>query len=315
VTILRNAAMRFAGHGYPVFPLRPRGKTPAIAAAHPEGDPQHGVCHGECGRLGHGLYDATADPEQVWRWWRRWPMANIGVPCGQASGWLAIDLDGATGEASWAQLVLRHGVAATLTTLTGRGRHHLWRYPPECGLGNTSGKVGPRIDSRGEGGYVVVPPSVHPSGQTYRWYPEDRPGPNGAQEPPVWLLDTLSAPPAPAPAPSTRRPGEYVDRAASFRLPRHLAQLVNQDPTRRGRGAYHLVVSAIEWGLSDSEVHTLAEAHQATADKYAGRLGAEVDRIIRKTRPNHDHVGHPCDTAGCRNAPDWLRRNMAEVRP
>jgi Bifunctional DNA primase/polymerase, N-terminal len=307
VTILRNAAMRYSSHQIPVFPLRPRGKTPAIAAAHPEGDPQRGVCHGECGQLGHGLYDATTDPDLVWRWWRRWPMANIGVPCGPASGWLAIDLDGATGEASWAQLVLRHGVAVTLTSLTGRGRHLLWRYPPDCGLGNTSGTLGPRIDSRGIGGFVVVPPSVHPSGQLYRWYPEDRPGPNGAQEPPSWLLDTLRAP-APATTPTRRRPGEYVDRERPSGLPRHLQRLAGATPDRRGRGAYNLVASAIEWGLDDTAILDLIATHQATTDKYGtgDRLTLEVNRIIGKLRPQHRHEGHPCDSVSCPNKPRWM---------
>jgi len=308
---LRAAALRFASHGYPVFPLRPRSKTPAIATAHPEGDPQRGLCRGECGRLGHGLYDATADPGQVFEWWRRWPMANIGVPCGPASGWLAIDLDGAEGLASWAKLEAEHGFTDTLTVLTGRGRHLLWRWPEGCALGNTSGHLGPRIDSRAIGGYIVAPPSTHPSGQTYRWYPETRPGPNGAQKLPSWLLDTLStsalAPARPRRAGTTQ--SAYVVGGVPSGLPRHLQRQAAEAPGRRGRQTWQLVCAAIEWGLADQQVIDLAGAHAPSVEKYGGRLAAEVGRIIGKVRPDHPHEGHPCDTAGCRNAPRWMGVN------
>ena len=65
---LLTAALGYALAGIPVIPLR--GKAPAIPSAHPKDDPLHGKCRGECGRLGHGVYDATTDPEQVADLWQ-----------------------------------------------------------------------------------------------------------------------------------------------------------------------------------------------------------------------------------------------------
>jgi hypothetical protein len=286
VTELRAAAMRYSSHGIPVFPIRPGTKKPLTR---------------------HGVYDATADPDQVWRYWRRWPMASIGVACGPESGWLVVDVDGPEGEASWAALEREHGPAPTLTSITARGRHLIYAYPPGCELGCSSGLLGPRLDSRGAGGYVLVPPSVHPSGQPYRWSSDMHPGPNGAQEPPSWLLDRLAE--AQAPRKRRREGGGCVVGVLPDRLPRHLrAQAAESSGERRGRQTWRLVCACVEWGLSDSEVHALLAAHQPTVDKYGDgdRARDQVQAIIDKVRPDHRHEGHPCDSVSCRNAPRWM---------
>src|SRR5260370_35369360 len=67
---LREAALAYARVGLPVFPLR--GKLPLVP---------------------HGLDDASVDAAVIKRWWRRWPDANIGIPTGPPSGWVALDID------------------------------------------------------------------------------------------------------------------------------------------------------------------------------------------------------------------------------
>src|SRR5687768_7460876 len=73
--------------GWPVFPLVPGGKLPLLRVAHRRGYP----CRGECGRDGHGFYDATADHSRILRWWTRYPTANIGLRTGIAFDVLDID--------------------------------------------------------------------------------------------------------------------------------------------------------------------------------------------------------------------------------
>jgi Bifunctional DNA primase/polymerase, N-terminal len=282
---LRAAAMRYSSHGYPVHPLRPRGKVPLTP---------------------HGFLDASSDPGQVFEWWRRWPTANIGIPTGPASGLLVVDLDGAEGLASWARLEAEHGWVDTLTVLTGRGRHLWFTWPEGCELGNSSGLLGPHVDTRGIGGYIVAPPSLHPNGQLYRWSSDTRPGPNGAQEPPSWLLEALE-PAAPAPRRPRRQGGACVVGVVPSDLPRHLQAQAGEAPNGdRSRQTYRLVCASIEWGLSDSEVHALLAAHQPTVEKYGDRATTQVETIIGRVRGQHRHEGQPCDLAGCPNAPRWM---------
>lgn len=162
----------YAKHGWPVFPCRPREKRPLTE---------------------HGFKEATTDQTVIRKWWEQWPDANIGVPTGGASGLLVIDLDkkaGIDGEATLAALVAKHGaLSETARQRTGSGGSQLfYLYPSGVTIGNSTGKLGPGIDVRGEGGYVVVPPSIHPSGPAYKW--EHRPS-KGIAKLPAWLLELL----------------------------------------------------------------------------------------------------------------------------
>ena len=144
--------------GWSVFPLAPGTKIPLFPSAHPEGDPLRGTCKGECGRVGHGVYDATKDPEKIRSWWTANPNANIGVATGAPSGFDVLDIDGEEGEASLAKLEAIHGkIPLTMTVRTPNGRHIYFKHTP--GLVNGV-KILPGLDIRTTGGYVVAPPSV-----------------------------------------------------------------------------------------------------------------------------------------------------------
>jgi hypothetical protein len=157
--------------GWPVFPLKPRGKKPVTA---------------------HGFKDATTDPDRVRDWWKQTPDANIGVPTGATPdggcGFDVMDVDGSDGIKAWA--AIKHGActpgcsevtfcdavgpfdirAEAFTPGDGVDRapgRHL--YVPATGKGNTTRIGGQSIDWRGRGGFVVVPPSVGLSGARYSW--------------------------------------------------------------------------------------------------------------------------------------------------
>ena len=103
---LGEHAAAYGRAGWKIIPLR--GKAPAIPTVHPVGDPLRGVCHGECGAQGHGVYDATDDPGTILEWWSRWPTANIGgrVP----AGCVVIDVDPRSGgDDAWLALERSHG--------------------------------------------------------------------------------------------------------------------------------------------------------------------------------------------------------------
>jgi hypothetical protein len=134
-----GAALFYASRGWAIFPLRARAKEPD-------------------GRLApHGLRDATCDPSRIRAWWSASPRANIGLRTGDALD--VIDLDTARSVLEQGHSPLVPGALVA----TGRGWH---LYFAASGLPTRAG-VRPGIDLRGVGGYVVAPPSLHPSGHRY----------------------------------------------------------------------------------------------------------------------------------------------------
>ena len=116
----------------------------------------------------HGCKDATTDRQIVVDWWTRWPLANIGLPTGSKSGVVVIDFDFRSGGLDGLiTLEKRKAVPATLEALTGNGLH-LYYQCQGILVKNGVGLL-PGIDVRGEGGYVVAPPSIHATFRRYEF--------------------------------------------------------------------------------------------------------------------------------------------------
>ena len=162
---LCEAALAIARKSWPVFPCEVHGKKP--------------LCE-------HGLKDASTNAETIRVWWTRWPDANIGTPTGER---IVLDVDAWEGERSLQELEARHGkLPVTLTARTGKGRH-LYFTPSGTAIRNSTSKLGPHLDIRGEGGYVILPPSVHASGTQYQWAVRTKPVPL-----PSWVAELLAEP-------------------------------------------------------------------------------------------------------------------------
>jgi hypothetical protein len=136
----------------------------------------------------HGLHDASTDPDTIAGWWMRWPTSNIGVATGAGSGLVVVDLDGQVGYDSILELQRAAGQAlpdtAWVRTPSG-GWHAYFRWPGEP-VPNSASKLGPGVDVRGDGGYVVAPPSIGANGTGYRWAFRSAPAPL-----PAWLLERI----------------------------------------------------------------------------------------------------------------------------
>jgi len=143
-------------------------------------------------RTAHGLLDGTTDEAQIRRWWTQHPNANIGLCTGD--GILVLDVDDCKGgDDSLDMLERRYGkLPDTRQAVSGSGGRHLWfRLPEGVKLGNAT-EFEDGLDTRGDGGYVVVAPSNHVSGKGYFWD-----GVRGFDEPvaqiPAWFLNLLTS--------------------------------------------------------------------------------------------------------------------------
>jgi len=170
-------ALQYAGRGWHVFPLRPRAKLPLLSKK----------------SGGKGFHDATSDPGQVTAWWSRAPQANIGLATG-ASGLVVLDADGPAGLAQLKELAAPHGgLLRTLTARTGReGGFHLYYRGTGIASWQDNRKGDTKqwhFDIRGSTGYVILPPSIHPSGAQYAWVDAAQP----IAEAPAWLGPLLAS--------------------------------------------------------------------------------------------------------------------------
>lgn len=153
--VLLTAALWYATRKKPVFPLHSVDEAGRCSCG---GKP--GCKPGKHPRIRNGHHGASTDPNRIRSWWSQWPDANIGIPTGESSGLLVLDIDD-HGSASLEALEAKHGqLPETLTVGTGGGGRHIYfRYRTGSDIRNSTGKVGSGLDVRGEGGYVVAPPS------------------------------------------------------------------------------------------------------------------------------------------------------------
>jgi hypothetical protein len=186
-----DAALAAIVRGWPVFPLRPRDKRPAVR---------------------QWEHKATVDVDRLSAYWETHPSANVGIACGPA-GLLVVDLDTKVGDvdgiAKFAELIPTSEPIATYTVETpSGGRHVYFTADADADYRNTAGKLGPGIDTRGRGGYVVAAGSTTDIG-TYRLVVDLEP-----VAVPGWLARRLTDTPHPTPTPA---PTQWVhDRRTNY---------------------------------------------------------------------------------------------------
>jgi hypothetical protein len=144
---LREAVIEYTRQGYAVIPLKPRAKDQPLIKWKPY---------------------QTRKPTgaEVTKWWTENPQANIALLTGKISGLVVFDSDGPQAEAVISD---NGGVPEGPQSITARGRQYFSKYPGFEIHNNANAKL--TLDVRGDGGYVVVPPSIHPSGHVYQWAP------------------------------------------------------------------------------------------------------------------------------------------------
>jgi hypothetical protein len=168
---LLTAAVDYATRGWRVFPLYEPLAGTSCSCGKPECPSA-----GKHPRTSNGLKDGTINKEKIREWWGVWPDANIGIVTGAASGLVVFDVDRPELLTDWQD--------ATLAVKTGKGRHFYFQLAEGARVHSSAGKLGAGLDVRGDGAYVVAPPSRHANGTTYEWI-----NPNAEMEiAPPWLL-------------------------------------------------------------------------------------------------------------------------------
>lgn len=198
---LLASALSYARMGLAVFPCHGirhkaectcrRGRACPDAGKHP--------------RTPHGLSDATTDEDKINQWWTKWPNANVAIRTGAESGVWALDKDTHKGgEIALDDLISKYGeLPATVEAITGGGGSHLLFKHPGQKVKTTSDQLGPGLDVRGDGGYIIASPSIHASGRTYEWESSADPDNMDVAEAPFWLLRLVCADPETPEKPSS----------------------------------------------------------------------------------------------------------------
>ena len=241
---LLDSALWYAHHGWAVFPCQPGGKAPLTT---------------------HGCKDATTDPAIIKEWWQRWPNANVAIATGRGSGIVVLDVDpDHDGDDSLAALLAEHGsLPDTPEVLSGGGGRHLYfKMPAGVEVKNAVAIAGWHgLDFRAEGGYVIAPPSLHPSGTPYTWETSSRPESTPLAEMPPWLVALV----AEKPSANGHKPAEALpERIAEGQRNSTLASLAGS-MRRRGASEAAILAALLETNaqqcdppLDDAEVKRIA---------------------------------------------------------
>lgn len=178
---LRECAAEYIERGWSLIPIEPGGKRPPVLERVHDRERRYGWER-------HQTERATL--RDVDGWLRRWPQMNLGIVTGVISGLAVLDLDGPEGRAALKATGVQPPV--TLTAATPKGWHAYYAVREPC-IRNAVGLVS-RVDVRGEGGYVVAPPSLRPEG-AYHWL-----NAVALEDAPAWLGDARLVRPAPSPS-------------------------------------------------------------------------------------------------------------------
>ncbi|PSL08150.1 bifunctional DNA primase/polymerase-like protein [Haloactinopolyspora alba] len=268
--VMVDEALSFAAAGIAVFPCAAGGKQPLTE---------------------HGYTAATTDPGQIQDWWRRWPDANLAMPTG-APLWDVLDIDMKNGESGYpalrelARAGLTDGWSHAVRTPSGglhlyyagtaEGNHALHRH---------------KIDYRGAGGYVLLPPSLVTTDHgTQRYDTIDVRDP-GQVQPFDWTTARdLLQPPAPTPPPDVGTAGGG-HAPAEPRMTHLVNHVRNTQPGNRNNALYWAANRALDNGSTDL-TPLVAAAIEAGLEHHAAHRTVASAQRQRASHPQH-HSGGP----------------------
>ena len=264
---MKAAAVYARELGWAIVPLHDVTSGRCSCEPRPDGEPCPNA--GKHPRLRKWQEEASNDLDVVAEWIRQYPRANVGIATGALSRFFALDVDPEKGgRETLAALEAEHGrLPQTVQSTTGSGgSHFLFQMPDGMNLRNSAGKLGDGLDTRGDGGQIVVAPSRSSKG-AYRWV--HAPWDTKIAPAPEWLLKLLSAArtvPSQPGASATERgffpaASPAVLKAAAIDLDVHGPAIDGQ-----GGGLHTVQAAAIlthDWALTEEEAWPLFVAWNA----------------------------------------------------
>lgn len=243
-----SVALRYVEqHGWPVFPCNPITKAPLTD---------------------HGFKDASRDPYKVRSWWSQWPNAMIGIPTGAETFWVFdVDMDAAKGKNGVASLAAQgrdlSELMDTAVAQTASGGYHcLFAWDPARPVGSHQNRPWKDVDTRGQGGYVVMAGSTRADGRTYEWI--NPPDESDIAEAPEWLYEALQGGSAP-----------FDFNSAPKAPPTPAERVAKIEPGAWHENTRDLVARMVREGLSDETISALAPrftepgySHQQTVAEF-----------------------------------------------
>mgnify|MGYP003375272060 CR=1 FL=1 len=275
---LKHAAVAYAERGWRVFPVawvRDDGAC-SCGDADCKSPAKHPL-------TSHGLKDASSDAQQVARWWREKPRANIGIRTGAESGLVVLDVDPPEGEEQLARIEAHHGpIPPTLTARSGKGGQHFYFAHPGRPVSNRQDVLGERtakemgaIDVRGDGGYIIAPPSRNAAG-AYEWTAPD-------ETPPAHIPDYLFP---------------VIENRSDLRKRKSADAPPASEPTN-GKGS-HDTARDLAWalvhGMRDfAEIARVVDAVNAKAAQLGARRmdSHEIERLVTGALAKQSTDGTP----------------------
>ncbi len=242
-----DAALNYARRGWPVLPLHTVSDGRCSCGRDDCGSP------GKHPRTAHGVKDATTDEGRIRAWWSRWPEANVAVPTG-AETFVALDLDRRDDGTDGVEVAKAlHGwePEGPLQRTGGGGLQALYAHPGTPVSSKTGLLDG--VDVKGDGGYVVVPPSRHASGARYEWVEE----PDCTLPPlPDWVAEAVLKEPSKVESPPADRTYSS-DPEVEKRAVAYLAEMPPAISGEGGHNAAYAAATALVHGFGIPPDHAL----------------------------------------------------------
>lgn len=255
-------ALRYIQLGWKVFPLHSIDANGCCTCG-------RAACRdaGKHPRVRRGLKDATGEEAKVRDWFGRGsPLSNIGIVTGEVSGITVLDIDvseGKPGIDTWIGLTKEHGDPETLMARTGSGGTHvIFKY--NSALKTSTDALGPGIDCRNDGGYIVAPPSRHRSGEAYVWVTEEP-----IASLPAHLLRRKDG---------RGRPRKDDPTRQKYTIQQVRSMLDCVDPSNRDTWRHFGIILGREFDRADEAW----EIYNAWAGRWAGKKGRGHDKIMRE---------------------------------